>query len=206
MVRSDPETALERIELAMRVGLPESAFKMKLPGWTMVELLMAVTVSALILSAALATHIHGVKVFHQQARAAVVQQNLRAALYHLEREIRMAGLDPSGTSGARIIEAQSNRIRFSEDMDGDGMIDGNEDIVYALDDTDGDGNSDELDRNNWTVAQYITALEFVYLDESGMHTLTSGHVRSVSVTVTARAPGGLQRSLTAFIACRNLRY
>ena len=123
-----------------------------------------------------------------------MQQNLRAAMYYMEREIRMAGCDPLGTAGAGIVDlgldAGLNRytsIHFTEDITDDsskGDPDGDtgdthEDITYSLDGTD-------LKRNSQTIAQNIEVLDFVYLDAEGNPTSDKNNIRSVQITLIAR--------------------
>jgi type IV pilus assembly protein PilW len=207
-------------------------------GFTMVELLVAMAVSLLAIGAIYSTFLNQFKSYQIQEEVAAMQQNIRAAMFHMQREIRMAGCDPLGTAGAGIISANPTSIRFKEDVwagsaesapDGD-ADDPNEDITYNLDDSDGDGVIDELDRNNQTVAQNIDALNFVYLDANGSTTTTLADIRSVEITIVARTGRSLRaspnnivyknqrdeqilgaqndnfsrRRLTAFINCRNL--
>ena len=183
-------------------------------GFTMVELLVGMAVSLLALGAIYSTFLSQHKSYLVQGEVAAMQQNIRAAMFHLQREIRMAGCDPQGTAGAGIKIASATSIRFTEDVwngtsggnpDGD-VDDSNEDITYNLDDSDGDGVNDELDRNNHTVAQNIDAIDFVYLDASsppvvlnpGGTNVASGDlskIRSVEITIVARTGRGLLPSI-----------
>jgi len=156
-------------------------------GFTLVELLVAMAVSLLALGAIYSTFLTQFKSYQVQEEIAAMQQNIRAAMYHMQREIRMAGCDPLNNSVTlpsqapiptakqgtldypinQIIEANSTSIVFMEDVnppDGD-VNDPNEIIGYSLDVSDGD-----LVRNtgggDQTVAENIDALNFVYLDGS----------------------------------------
>ena len=207
-------------------------------GFTLVELLVAMAVSLLAVGAIYSTFLNQFKSYQIQEEVAAMQQNIRAAMFHMQREIRMAGCDPTGLAGAGITAASPTSISFTEDVwdgnpggspDGD-TGDNNENITYNLDDSDGDGVVDELDRNNQTVAQNIDALNFVYLDANGTPTATFVDIRSVEITIVARTGRSLRTSpnnmvyknqrdqqilgaqndkfsrkrLTAFINCRNL--
>jgi type IV pilus assembly protein PilW len=211
---------------------------LKEQGFTIVELLVAMAVSLLALGAIYSTFQSQHKSYLMQEEVAAMQQNMRAAMYHIQREIRMAGCDPTGNAGAGIVTANADSIKFTEDVRGvsDGsdpngdIDDPNEDITYNLDDSDGDGVDDELDRNNQTVAQNIDALNFVYLDADGNQTATLTDIRSVEITIVARTGRALRatkdnnlyknqqgdtilgaqndnfsrKRLTTFIKCRNL--
>jgi type IV pilus assembly protein PilW len=135
-----------------------------------------------------------------QQEIAAMQQNLRAAMFYMQREIRMAGCDPLGTAGAGIIAASDSSINFSEDVwdgsdgsapDGD-ADDSNEDITYSL-------IGDDLKRktgggNYQVVAENIDALNFVYLDTNGSETAVLTDIRSVEITIVARISRPLRDS------------
>jgi len=182
-------------------------------GFTLVELLVAMAVSLLALGAIYSTFLTQFKSYQVQEEVAAMQQNIRSAMYHMQREFRMAGCDPTTFADTGIITANADSIRFTEDIRGDSagsdpdgdIDDPNEDITYKLDDPDGDGVDDELDRNNQTVAQNIDALDFVYLDASsppvvlnpGGTDVASGDlskIRSVEITIVARTGRGLSPS------------
>lgn len=174
-------------------------------GMTLVEIMAAIAISGMFMAGAFTTAVHCLRIYHTQERAAAMQQNLRAAVFYLEREIRMAGLDPLGTAAAGILRAEPNLIRFSEDADGDGTISYNEDITYTLGDSNGDGIPDELERNSWTVAENIMALTFEYLDRSGAPAASLGEIRAVRLNLAAATKiDGHTKSMTAFVGCRNL--
>jgi type IV pilus assembly protein PilW len=133
---------------------------------------------------------------------AAAQQNLRAAKYFLEKELRMAGCDPSETARAGIVTATANSINFTMDINngnpGTGFPNGalgdaNENVTYSLYDSGGDGDMD-LGRNtgggNQLVAENIDALDFVYLDINEnpipFPIANLRAIRSVEVTLLAR--------------------
>jgi type IV pilus assembly protein PilW len=167
--------------------------RMNTPGFTMVELLVAMAISLLAMAAIYSTFLTQQKSYRVQGEVAAMQQNLRAAMFYMQREIRMAGCDPYNSGGIGFITANSNLIRFTEDVvgntpgsppDGD-TDDSNEDITYNLVDSDGDGDND-LVRKGQLVAQNIDALNFVYLDADGNTTTTLNDIRSVQITIVAK--------------------
>ena len=171
-------------------------------GFTIIELLVSMAVFLLAIGAIYSTFQAQHKSYLMQQEVAAMQQNLRAAMFYMQREIRMAGCDPLGTAGAGIVTKNSDSISFTEDVRGDSagsdpdgaLDDPNEDITYNLDDSDGDGVDDELDRNNQTVAQNIDALNFVYLDANGIETAVLADIRSVEITIVARISRPLRDS------------
>ena len=179
-------------------------------GFTLVELLVGMVVSLLAMGAIYSTFLSQFKSYQVQGEVAAMQQNIRAAMFYMQREIRMAGCDPLNSGGIGIATANANKISFTEDVTGpttgsppDGDAgDSNESITYNLDDSDGDGVNDELDRNNQTVAQNIDALDFVYLSGAsppvvlnpGGGNVPSGsenQIASVEITIVARISRGL---------------
>ncbi|MBU0767923.1 MAG: prepilin-type N-terminal cleavage/methylation domain-containing protein [Proteobacteria bacterium] len=171
-------------------------------GFTIVELLVAMVVALLALGAIYSTFLNQHKSYVVQEETAAMNQNLRIALFYVQREIRMAGCDPTGNANARIIIANATSINFTEDVRGDldgsdsdgDTDDANEDITYCL-------KANNLVKNtgggNQMVVQNIDALDFVYLDGSSPPNILNpggssvpeeslDQIRSVEVTMVAR--------------------
>ncbi len=187
------------------------SFRILNQGFTIVELIVAMAVSLLVMGAICSTFLSQNKSYLAQEEVAAMQQNLRAAMFYMQREIRMAGCDPFEIGGIGITAANANSISFTEDVtgnttgsppDGD-VLDANESITYSM-------NGGNLTRNtgggNQVVAQNIDALDFVYLDGSsppvvlnpGGGNVAAGSlstIRSVEITIVARTGRGLQPSI-----------
>ena len=158
-------------------------------GFTLIEILVAITIAGIVMAGIYSSYYSQQKSHIAQEQVAGMQQNLRAAMQFMERELRMAGYDPTGNANAGIQagDANFNSVRFTLDLTGgesdgidndhDGGVDeadetsfsdgdcndSNENISYSLADSDGDGDND-LDRNSNLLAENIDALDFVYLD------------------------------------------
>ena len=182
-------------------------------GFTLVELLIAMAVSGFIMAAIYATYLLNQKSYHVQDDVAEMQQNLRAASYHLSREIRMAGFDPTNIANAGIITATASRISFSMDITdntGNGSSDGDTDDIDELinfgfkpdDDADDNGIADSgaasLGRQTGGAGEYqpvaenIQAIEFNYVLSDGTRTLTPSpallnSIRAVEISILARS-------------------
>ena len=108
-----------------------------LNGFTLIELLIAMAITGII-SAAIFTSFHSQhKSYLVQEDVAVMQQNLRAGMDMMVREIRMAGSDPTGDANAQIERAEPDLIYLTRDDndDGDLTIDDDDDgehIVFDL--------------------------------------------------------------------------
>jgi len=159
--------------------------------FTLIELLVALAISGVVMAGIYSAYYSQQKSYITQEQVAAMQQNLRAAMYIMPREIRMAGCDPTENAGAEIKTAGANSINFTEDIDGDGTISSNEDITYSLYTADG---IQKLGRDtgagNQPVAENIDALDFVYLDANGATTATLANIRSVQITLVARTGRG----------------
>jgi type IV pilus assembly protein PilW len=168
-------------------------------GFTLVELLVAMTISSVVMAGIYSAYYSQQKTQVVQEQMADMQQNLRAAMFYMEREIRMAGCDPTGDADAGIVTASDVSMSFTEDIRGDtlgsdpdgDMADPNENITYALVGTD-------LQRNGVVMAQNIDAIDFVYLDGEGNRLDDGGgsvvasidQIRSVQITLVARTGRG----------------
>jgi type IV pilus assembly protein PilW len=111
----------------------------------------------------------------------------------MANEISTAGLDPLQKAGAGIVTATTNDLKFTRDIGDktgttllpDGTTDGtNETIEYAI-------NGGNLTRDTGGGAQPLVRnvdwLNFVYLNASGNVTATVANIRSIQVTIVARA-------------------
>jgi type IV pilus assembly protein PilW len=185
-------------------------------GFTLTELLVAMVVTAVITTSVYSVYRSQQKSFLVQDQVAQMQQNLRAALHLMEREIRMAGYDPSGTLSAGIQSINTDnaarcQFRFTQDIhdradnDGDGLIDepdeaGNgdgdvddpgDDITYLVSDPDGDGvfdlfRSEDGGVTRQLLAENVDALNFVFLDAQGNPTSNPAEVRSIQISIVAK--------------------
>jgi type IV pilus assembly protein PilW len=165
-------------------------------GFSLTELLVAMAIAGIVMAAMYSTYASQQKSYLIQEEVGAMQQNLRAGMYYMGREIRMAGCDPTRSGIPGIITAERHTCHFTMDITddlGSGYGDGDtgdagEDISYSLSGTD-------LLRNGNVIAKDIQALDFVYLDASG--TVLDGgpygpgtdqisSIRSIQITLIAR--------------------
>lgn len=165
-------------------------------GFTLMELLIAMVVSGIVIAGAVLVFTNMVRSNNTQNDITALQQNMRAAMFYMERSIRMAGYDPTDDAGAGFTTMRTNRIAFTVDKgklvgtdidnDPNGVIDSHweEQVEFRL-------NGLRLERVNAAgvgtlVAEDIDALNFVYLDAEGNPTSAASDVRSVQVTLVGR--------------------
>jgi type IV pilus assembly protein PilW len=90
------------------------------PGFTLVELMVTLLISFVVAGAAYSAYVVQQKNYTIQEEVAVVQQNIRAGLDIMTREMRMAGYDPSFSGNYRINAADADRFCFTSDLCDDG--------------------------------------------------------------------------------------
>ena len=139
----------------------------------MVELLVVLAVSSIVFTLMYQVYRSQLRSHTTQQELVEMQQNMRAALYLMEREIRMAGYSPAiANPSTPITIAERRRVRFSMDLTGNSdTADVGERITYskAL----GGGNPLVRNDENGTGAGSILEgvdiddLEFKYKDEDG---------------------------------------
>ncbi|MBW2615743.1 MAG: prepilin-type N-terminal cleavage/methylation domain-containing protein [Deltaproteobacteria bacterium] len=188
-------------------------------GFTLIELLVAMAISGIVMAGIYSVYYSQQKSYMAQEQLAVMQQNIRAAMFFMGREIRMAGCDPSGQAidFADWDISSSSSFKFTLDIrgntagslpDGD-TKDSNEEITYSLyTATDGVqklGRKSSSTANNQPVAENITSLNFTYLNANNNVTTNASAVRSVEITLVAATEDNVRsRSFTTNIKCRNM--
>ncbi len=197
-------------------------------GFTLVEVLIAMAVGALLLAGLFSVYVNQKKVYTLREQIAEMQQNARAGMALLGREIRMAGYDPQKTAGAGIVIARQDCLRFTMDLDESGAIDdpAHEDITYRVDADRELGRytgANNCDQDGQPLVEHIQSLRFCYFLEGNLSTCTPtptsaqrDQIRMIEVTLTAQtsAPdpaypehnGYRQYALRSLITPRNLGY
>ena len=174
-------------------------------GFTLSEMLVAMVIGGLVMAATYSTYMTQSRSYKTNEAVTALQQNLRSAMYHLERELRMVGYDPTAsmTVNFGFTNRVSNSVTFTMDSNGNGVLDTNESITYARNATE-----NTLTRNSGggatALALDITEVEFLYYKEDGTtEATTHAEVRSVKVTLKA-SEGAHERELSTMVRCRNM--
>jgi Tfp pilus assembly protein PilW len=181
--------------VAMGIGTGNALKNEK--GFTIVELLVSILVSMIVLAAVSAAFMVQNKSFADQEQVIDAQENARAAIQLMMKELLMAGYDPTGTAGAGILMADSDTVQFTMDIDGDGTATGiaGEDITYALDTSENQVTRETGGSGSQPIAENIQAISFSYFDSDGnqltavpLSSSDRAKVTRVSVEVTPKMP------------------
>jgi len=178
-------------------------------GLTLIELLIAMAISGIIMAGIYSAFTTQQDSYFIQDQVAEMQQNIRAGLYIMTSDIRMAGFDPTSNANAGIVTATSGRFGFTQDINEDGdTADSGESVTYGFSSTydvtaDGiaDGGSAPLGKNSGTatgiggggfqsISENIEKVEFYYTlaDDTLTTTPTAaqlGNIRSVKISILA---------------------
>jgi prepilin-type N-terminal cleavage/methylation domain-containing protein len=160
-------------------------------GFTFIEVLIALTISAFIFAAVVSFFIGQQKHYNIRMQVAAMQENTRTGLDFMGRELSMAGYDPTETAGASIVVANASTLQVTMDLNGNGTTaDADENVTYVLFNK---GGAPSLGRTvagtTELVASNISALRFDYTLADG--TVTSApadpsQIRAIDVTLTGR--------------------
>ncbi len=196
-------------------------------GFTLIEIMIAMAITGIISAAIISSFLSQQKTYIIQENVTEMQQNLRAGMDLLVREIRMAGYDPDSNFSAgagittAIVDGNNNSIiEFTMVADDDGLDNDNADgdnkswtgadepgelktIKYDIYDAYGDG-SDDLGRQvggtKRAVAENIEILELFYKLSDGSQSLTPVDltlIRSIQITLLARVDHGDQKFINS---------
>ena len=125
-------------------------------GFTLVELLIVMAVSAVVLTGVISVFSHMQHSSAQQIATSSLEQNQRGALDIMETELRLIGMDRSQSKNFLITDVRrysivdstttanpdvngSPVLRMQVDLNDDGVLDPNETVTYSLYDKNGDG-------------------------------------------------------------------
>ncbi len=184
-------------------------------GFTFINLLVSMGISGIVLSTVTTTFVSQSQSYDAQEQIVEMQQNARAAMDIMTREIRMAGYSPTGASIVGV-HHHSDKIHIRADITGDGdNNDPNEDIKFSY-----DAANLRIERDAKAgvqpFADNIQAFTMAYFDNNGNATTNSAAIRQIQITITARTAeinrnypfnGGYQTySLTSLVTPRNLAY
>jgi type IV pilus assembly protein PilW len=154
-------------------------------GFSLVELLVAMTLGLIVLTGLSNTFLMQNRAYDMQDQIMVATQKARGAMDLLSRELRMAGYDPRG-AGFDPLPVSTTQLRIRTDLNGDGQTTStNENIIYAY-----DSSEMRITRNDgsgaFSLCRDVQTFVFEYLDENGNITAVNANVRAVRLRIVVR--------------------
>lgn len=124
-------------------------------GFTLIELLISMTVGIILLGAMVSTFLIQRKSYDIQEQVAQMNQNARAAIDIMSREIRMAGYQVVGSDP--ISDRGNNTITFLGDVDSD--------VITAIDTNPADASETSISVNLKDSSDYISQQDYIYISD-----------------------------------------
>ncbi|MCI5165793.1 MAG: prepilin-type N-terminal cleavage/methylation domain-containing protein [Candidatus Electrothrix sp. GM3_4] len=128
-------------------------------GFTLIELMVALAIGSVIIIGIYSTYTGQQRISQTQDQVVEIQQNLRAGLDMMSRELRMAGFDPDGTEDVGFTEATETSVAFTMRVDGDGR-----DNYISGDRDELDEYTDAADAGEETITQIRYSFQDAYDD------------------------------------------
>jgi len=204
-------------------------------GFTLIEIMIVLAISGIAMGAIYGVFISSSRSYRTQEGVVDAQQRARVGLDFMVRDIRMAGFDPQKgegrtnlekdplepLTGVGIKEATATKIRFTTDMDMNGVIDNPnnmERLTYTW--NNGTNTLSQIlyegtgSASTRTLVDMVSAMTFTYLDANGALIIAPvpaanlADIRSVTISITCQGTGArgqiLTRTLNTMVNCRNL--
>ena len=191
-------------------------------GFSMIELLIAISIVGIILIALSAAFERSGRLYTTQNVSAALQDEVRAAVEIMAREIRMAGYDPFKTGDFEIKTATATHLRFLLDLNEDGLVNNtgfpdcerlsfrysnaNEALQIICGESTGGQDVQTLIGGANTDTR-VTAMDLEYMDNQNNSTNFIQDIRGVVITLTAEAPAGrrgmIEKSYSTWVEFRN---
>jgi type IV pilus assembly protein PilW len=200
--------------------------KINKKGFTAVEMLVSLAILSITLGSIYSLYMSFIRTCTKEGVKINVQQGVRSSLDMMIRDIRLAGLDPTGTDDFGIVAVTPRRIQFTADRDRDGELDDADATDGIIDDSDMEFMAYEYDGNSSvrmslykadgsleisdTMVENVTDLSFAYFNSEANTTSVVDDIRTVEIRMTIQKPSGrddqVSRTLIKRVECRNLAY
>jgi prepilin-type N-terminal cleavage/methylation domain-containing protein len=158
----------------------------KQAGFSLVEILIVILLSALILSAVSGVFVTQAKTYKMQELVIDTLQNSRQTMAMMTKEIRLAGYKTPESTLVGVAQADATTLRILSDRNQDGAISGSsEDVTYRY-----DANNLKILRNNNLLLDNVELLDFVYTLDDGSTTQTPANlakIRKIKLTIRVRS-------------------
>lgn len=189
-------------------------------GFSLIEVMITMAIVSIVLAAVYSVHAGLTRSYTSQNVAADVQQTVRAGTDYMIEDIMMAGFDPESVAGAGIEVASSSNLRFSMDLNMNGVVDESDEeiITYSYSGVNNrirQGLYEGTASENWNdFIENVTNFTLVYLDSAGndlgnpIPNSNLADIRTIIISMTVQESAGrkgmIDRTYTTRINCRNL--
>ncbi len=178
-------------------------------GVTLVELMIVMALSLLLMAAVYLTSQVQKETSDEQHQVMAAQQDLRAVVGIIERDILNAGCDPqfTNTPNNRVFGIQgtptsstTGTITVTSDLNSNGALEpASEQAVYSL-------SGGAIRRNGNGLVNNATNLQFTFFDANDNPTTAVADIRSIELQVSVESENEqFTRTLTRRIKCRNVK-
>jgi type II secretory pathway component PulJ len=172
-------------------------------GHSLVEVLVAAAVMALLMTATLSILQSGLAAWGWGSGRVGAQQAIRAALERMGRELREAGYDPTSAGVLAVVVAEPTRIVFQRDLNGNGLIDPTQErVTYLL-----RGGETTLRRDAGAgaqpIAEGVRRFVLLYFDRDGVPTTDPALIASVRIELEVGSRRGPEATMATQITLRN---
>jgi type IV pilus assembly protein PilW len=184
-------------------------------GFTLIEILIAMAIGAVVMAAIVDTFITQRKSYDLQEQISEMIQSARISVDMISRDVRMAGYNPAGAS-FDAISYDVTKLEVHADRNGDGDPDDPDETIAYFYDATAKQIIREANGSQQPLAENITDFTFQYLDQAGGATSNATDVYQIVVSLTARTAGSDPHypnnngyrtyTLTSFITPRNIKY
>ena len=197
-------------------------FRAENAGFSMIELMIAISIVGVILIALSATFERSGRLYTTQNVSAALQEEVRASVEIMAREIRMAGYDPFKTGDFEIKTADATHLLFTLDLNEDGSVNNSsfpncERLSFRYSNAnealqiicgEGTGAQDvQTLIGGLNTDTRVTGMNFVFMDNQNNSTSFIEDIRGVVITLTAEAPAGrrgmIAKSYSTWVEFRN---
>lgn len=180
--------------------------KLNHTGFTLIELLIAMGISGVIMSGVYSAFKSQQDSYMNQDQVVEMQQNIRASLYIMTSEIRMAGYDPMQSDNFTITDIRSRdldngldssgnpALTFEIDLNDNGTLDSNETVAYSLYEfpvgtpADRDGIPD-LSRTQGASGRQLLAESIIAMGFAYAYKDNNGNIRTDNASVDINGDG-----------------
>jgi len=111
-------------------------------GFTLIEILIAMAISGVVLGGIYQVYTNQMRVNNTQNQVVDMQQNVRVAMYFMERDIRLAGFNPTGGASVTTIGPNNTSVGINTASANT--------ITLSMDQAGGEGDNEDNDRDGET--------------------------------------------------------